>query len=122
QDPMMQVYLRYLVILLLGSLLILFVLRRLVNHLLKRQDTNDTDAALPSLGSPPPTGQQSSLTDQDSYPTSQHEPSSLGVQMNTVLPGSDSPLQDKLTHLKLLADQDPRRVAEVIEQWLYGKA
>lgn len=114
QDPVLLIYARYLMGTILGLCLIFFVIRKLMQHLIQRT---------PLTGTEQPVITQSPSGDAEGEEYFRRHNRSLAfdkVRLNE-LPDTNSPLQDKLAHLQLLADHDPKRVSEVLEQWMNSR-
>lgn len=114
QDPVLLIYARYLMGTILGLCLIFFVIRKLMQHLIQRTPLTSTEQ---------PVIAQSPSGDAEGEEYFRRHNRSLAfdkVRLNE-LPDTNSPLQDKLAHLQLLADHDPKRVSEVLEQWMNSR-
>lgn len=115
QDPVLLIYARYLIGTILGLCLIFFVIRKLMQHLLQRTpETTAAELASEPMGDRGPGGKE-----EDEY-FRKHNRNFRFDNLNE-LPDTNSPLRDKLAHLQLLADHDPKRVAEVLEQWMNSR-
>ncbi|MHA1066728.1 flagellar basal-body MS-ring/collar protein FliF [Enterobacter ludwigii] len=115
QDPVVLIYSRYLIGGILGLCLIFFVIRRLLKHLIQRAPVN-TPARIDSAAG---AGKESAVAEDEEYLRKNNR--NLEFDAINALPDTDSPLRDKLAHLQLLADHDPKRVAEVFEQWMNSR-
>lgn len=114
QDPVLLIYARYLMGTILGLCLIFFVIRKLMQHLIQRT---------PLTGTEQPVVAQSPSGDSEGgeYFRKHHRNLAFDKVRLNELPDTNSPLQDKLAHLQLLADHDPKRVSEVLEQWMNSR-
>lgn len=112
QDPVLLIYARYLMGTILGLCLIFFVLRKLMQHLIQRTP--------PTAGAVQPAVAQAVAEEGEYFQQPNRNLAFDKVRLNE-LPDTNSPLQDKLAHLQLLADNDPKRVAEVLEQWMNSR-
>jgi len=119
QDPVLLIYARYLVGTILGLCLIFFVMRKLMQHLIQRtpSKTDDETAQAPGVRVPP----DASESEEGEYFRKHNRNLAFDKVRLNELPDTNSPLRDKLAHLQLLADHDPKRVAEVLEQWMNSR-
>lgn len=126
QNPILLIYARYLMGTILGLSLIFFVMRKLMNHLVQRQQESST-TNVPARQSAGTAKTDDVSTDTGTPETDEEffQPRSRDLKFDHVrlddMPDTDSPLQDKLAHLQLLADNDPKRIAEVLEQWMNSR-
>lgn len=126
QDPILLIYARYLMGTILGLSLIFFVIRKLMNHLVQRQqESNSTSlrtrqSTVTAGAEDAPADAGTPATDEAFFQQRSRDLKFGNVRLDD-LPDTDSPLQDKLAHLQLLADNDPKRVAEVLEQWMNSR-
>lgn len=106
QNPSYLAIARYTFITLITILLLAFVLRPMVNHLIaSSKETNNTDLI--------PT--EKSLND--------NEPLSENNKLQRMvidLPSPDSAIENQIEHLRLIADTDPERVSEILQTWMKG--
>lgn len=106
QNPSYLAIARYTFITLITILLLAFVLRPMVNHLIaSSKETNNTDLI--------PT--EKSLN--DNQPLSEN---SKLQRMVIDLPSPDSAIENQIEHLRLIADTDPERVSEILQTWMKG--
>lgn len=118
QDPVLLIYARYLMGTILGLCLIFFVIRKLMQHLIQR--TQPTAAVPPAVAQAVAGSYEDELEAGEYFRKHNRNLAFDKVRLNE-LPDTNSPLQDKLAHLQLLADHDPKRVAEVLEQWMNSR-
>lgn len=106
QNPSYLAIARYTFITLITILLLAFVLRPMVNHLIaSSKETNNTDLI--------PT--EKNLN--DNQPLSEN---SKLQRMVIDLPSPDSAIENQIEHLRLIADTDPERVSEILQTWMKG--
>ncbi|MDA8479959.1 flagellar M-ring protein FliF [Citrobacter sp. Awk 4] len=116
QEPVLLIYARYLVATILGLCLIFFVIRKLMQHLIQRSPTNGAD----NESATRVTSDKRESEESEYFRKHNRNLAFDKVRLNE-LPDTNSPLRDKLAHLQLLADHDPKRVAEVLEQWMNSR-
>lgn len=116
QEPVLLIYARYLVATILGLCLIFFVIRKLMQHLIQRSPANGADNASATRV----TSDKRESEESEYFRKHNRNLAFDKVRLNE-LPDTNSPLRDKLAHLQLLADHDPKRVAEVLEQWMNSR-
>lgn len=116
QEPVLLIYARYLVATILGLCLIFFVIRKLMQHLIQRSPANGTDNEPAARV----TSDKRESEESEYFRKHNRNLAFDKVRLNE-LPDTNSPLRDKLAHLQLLADHDPKRVAEVLEQWMNSR-
>lgn len=119
QEPVLLIYARYLVATILGLCLIFFVIRKLMQHLIQRSPANGTDNA-ENASATRVTSDKRESEESEYFRKHNRNLAFDKVRLNE-LPDTNSPLRDKLAHLQLLADHDPKRVAEVLEQWMNSR-
>lgn len=119
QAPVVLIYARYLVGTILGLSLIFFGIRKLMNYLMLRHQQEAQNQQAHTTNSTSGIGRQP-LPQGDHFEPRETNLKFANVRMNE-LPDTNSPLQEKLAHLQLLADNDPKRVAEVLEQWMNSR-
>ncbi|MNF73719.1 Flagellar M-ring protein [compost metagenome] len=124
QAPVVLIYARYLVGTILGLSLIFFGIRKLMNYLMLRHQQEAQNQPTRTANSTSGIGRQpfstGPLPQGDHFEPRETNLKFANVRMNE-LPDINSPLQEKLAHLQLLADNDPKRVAEVLEQWMNSR-
>ncbi|NDO81982.1 flagellar M-ring protein FliF [Citrobacter sp. NCU1] len=116
QEPVLLIYARYLVATILGLCLIFFVIRKLMQHLIQRSPANGDDNASATRV----TSDKRESEESEYFRKHNRNLAFDKVRLNE-LPDTNSPLREKLAHLQLLADHDPKRVAEVLEQWMNSR-
>lgn len=116
QEPVLLIYARYLVATILGLCLIFFVIRKLMQHLIQRSPANGADNEPAARV----TSDKRESEESEYFRKHNRNLAFDKVRLNE-LPDTNSPLRDKLAHLQLLADHDPKRVAEVLEQWMNSR-
>lgn len=116
QDPVVLIYSRYLIGGILGLCLIFFVIRKLLKHLIQRAPVHMPARIDSTAGA----GKAESVVAEDEEYLRKNN-RNFEFDAISALPDTDSPLRDKLAHLQLLADHDPKRVAEVFEQWMNSR-
>lgn len=116
QEPVLLIYARYLVATILGLCLIFFVIRKLMQHLIQRSPANGAD----NESATQVTSDKRESEESEYFRKHNRNLAFDKVRLNE-LPDTNSPLRDKLAHLQLLADHDPKRVAEVLEQWMNSR-
>lgn len=116
QEPVLLIYARYLVATILGLCLIFFVIRKLMQHLIQRSPANGAD----NESATRVTSDKRESEESEYFRKHNRNLAFDKVRLNE-LPDTNSPLRDKLAHLQLLADHDPKRVAEVLEQWMNSR-
>lgn len=119
QEPVLLIYARYLVATILGLCLIFFVIRKLMQHLIQRSPANGSDNA-DNASATQVTSDKRESEESEYFRKHNRNLAFDKVRLNE-LPDTNSPLRDKLAHLQLLADHDPKRVAEVLEQWMNSR-
>lgn len=119
QEPVLLIYARYLVATILGLCLIFFVIRKLMQHLIQRSPANGDDNA-DNASATRVTSDKRESEESEYFRKHNRNLAFDKVRLNE-LPDTNSPLRDKLAHLQLLADHDPKRVAEVLEQWMNSR-
>ncbi|WET39865.1 flagellar basal-body MS-ring/collar protein FliF [Citrobacter enshiensis] len=119
QEPVLLIYARYLVATILGLCLIFFVIRKLMQHLIQRSPANGSDNA-ENASATQVTSDKRESEESEYFRKHNRNLAFDKVRLNE-LPDTNSPLRDKLAHLQLLADHDPKRVAEVLEQWMNSR-
>lgn len=119
QEPVLLIYARYLVATILGLCLIFFVIRKLMQHLIQRSPANGSDNADNASATQVRSDKRES--EESEYFRKHNRNLAFDKVRLNELPDTNSPLRDKLAHLQLLADHDPKRVAEVLEQWMNSR-
>ncbi|WP_163934506.1 flagellar basal-body MS-ring/collar protein FliF [Paraferrimonas sp. SM1919] len=120
---------RYIIGSLLALALIFFVLRPLVKHLTREPESSldDSLALEPAIVDVTESEETIAIAEDSKNLSSQNEIDDLfnNIQVNNIatialddLPPPESTLQEQLNHLRLLADQEPNRVADVVKSWL----
>ncbi|MGI2854513.1 flagellar basal-body MS-ring/collar protein FliF [Shewanella algae] len=122
QNEHMFEYLKYGIGTLLALLLILFVLRPLVQHLI-------TGSARPKRVSDKSADDSKAISVEAEPQLENSAPEQLALQAEdsqalpqSNLPPPGSPLTVKMQHLGMLATEEPARVAEVISHWMKDKS
>ncbi|MFV0575315.1 MAG: flagellar basal-body MS-ring/collar protein FliF [Vibrio sp.] len=118
--------LKYVLGVLLSALLIMMVLRPLAQYLTKSSDLeigvegeNEDKALANNLTREAPSSE-------GLHPELQAKLNALGIDaagikaLDDNLPSPDSPLEVQIKHLKLIAQQDPARVAEIMKTWMHA--
>ncbi len=121
ENPNIMQPIKYLLGILLSALLIVLVLRPLVQYLTKSDEVND-GALLEHESAKLELAEQleglEAANDMDDV-------SPLGLDaagikaLDDELPPSDSPLEVQIQHLKMIAEKDPQRVAEILRTWIH---
>ena len=121
QLDVIQAYLRYIVITILGLALIIFVIRPLIKHFISQSRQTD-NAALASTEQTSEAKTNSLNTDNKpdelskaSKPVNMTELTSVDMP---ALPAPGSEFSVQLNHLQILADKEAVRVAEVLKGWV----
>lgn len=119
QEPVLLIYARYLVATILGLCLIFFVIRKLMQHLIQRSPVNGPENAENASATRVASDKRES--EESEYFRKHNRNLAFDKVRLNELPDTNSPLRDKLAHLQLLADHDPKRVADVLEQWMNSR-
>ncbi|NIY93975.1 flagellar M-ring protein FliF, partial [Vibrio diazotrophicus] len=117
---------KYLLGALVAALLIVLVLRPLAQYLTKTEGS-DLEELADSLevGS---TSEMAALANSSAASTAglENKLDSLALDaagikaMDDNLPESDSPLEVQIQHLKMIAQNDPKRVTEILRTWMHA--
>ncbi|MGR5167218.1 flagellar basal-body MS-ring/collar protein FliF [Vibrio astriarenae] len=109
---------KYFLGILLSGLMVLVVLRPLAQYLTKSGEAEETGGE--SLGFDDVVTKE----EREAEAVLQEKLESLGIDaagiraLDDNLPSPDSPLEVQLQHLKLIAKEDPNRVAEILRTWI----
>lgn len=106
QNPSYLAIARYTFITLITILLLAFVLRPMVNHLISSSKEGSHTDLVPA---------EKAGSDNESL----SENSKL-QRMVIDLPSPDSAIEEQIEHLRLIADADPERVSEILQTWMKG--
>ncbi len=119
-DPEILDPIKYLLAVIIVMLLILVVLRPLVKYL-----THDKDKETPLLESTPAIGSEQVValeapeSDKEESSESSLSIDSQGIHsLENDLPSPDSSLEVQISHLQMIADNDPARVSEILRGWI----
>lgn len=122
QGESYQAYLRYFIGAILGLGMIVFVLRPLVQHLVRTVDHSNKDlqaeSELALMSSANESNEALPNQQNDAVMSLDNNKAKNNWSSNLSLPAPGSPLTVQMDHLSLLATQEPARVAEVISHWI----
>lgn len=124
EKPSLMEQLKYLIAAIVAGLLIILVLRPLAQYLTKSDEEQDEKA----LAAP-----ESEVLAVEEDKASSIQPRAIGNLTSALgldaagiralehdLPTADSPLEIQIEHLKMIAEKDPQRVAEILRTWIHA--